>query len=202
MLMTNFTSDSRSQGDGRESTYETDVLLLYEGPAEKLLLDLSQMPSPAVCRDRCLKNPKCQAWIYITDKASKPEARRMCFQYAGSESGRQKVASGQVISGLVFSRADRVSTYEFDVLYDYEGAAMDFIIDITPQPSPEGCRDMCLKNPRCHTWVYFTDKIPVTKLRRHCGNYSGPGSSRTVMAPGMVISGRVSDEGGKATQKK
>ena len=94
------TFDAHSQG-GRQSTYEIDVLYLYEGAEMEAIIRITKEGMVEGCRADCLENSNCRAWVYVTEKHPVEALRTFCGNYTAVGLRRAKAPPGSAISGVI-----------------------------------------------------------------------------------------------------
>ena len=144
-----------------------------------------KLSSATECRDRCLKDKRCNAWEYFSDSYSDDmggpspteEFRKKCVLFEGGTLGNAEKA-GTVFSGVVktetpatappvqSSSAEPVRTSQI-----VTNRCVTYVGTIASSPklsSAAECRDSCVRDKECHGWQYFLDSYASESTRRTC----------------------------------
>lgn len=157
------------------------------------------------CRDTCIKDKKCNAWSYFSDKFHDPDLKKNCFTYENAKFGKNQIPeyfNGIVVTGSVAAPSVQSSVAPEPVRTS--AIVKDRGISSNPSdhywsaelPNIAACRDGCLADKKCNAWQYRLDKFvsPATpeNLWKLCGFYA-KGEIEERPTPGMA-SGVVKSE--------
>jgi hypothetical protein len=185
---------------GLAVNHRTDQFMLYRGSGPSCMGSKLTVTAQE-CRDDCLANRKCVAWISRIPGGYGCENypdKRGCMLLSGFESRR--TISGY-IGGIIRTtpaaapapaqppkppaQTRRTSTFESDVVaVAGPGGSMDAKWGIS---TAQECQAICIANPRCIAW-HYTDSEHLG-VRRRCIQYGGKADRVKPTTPGIFISG-------------
>jgi hypothetical protein len=116
-------------------------------------------PHPHLCKEACMKDPRCRSFTYVNPGVQGPHPR--CW-LKGAEPA--PVADACCVSGVKgghWTAPAAAAPFEMNVDrpgYDYQNFDL-------PQPRPELCREACLREGQCQAFTYVNPGVQAPAAR-------------------------------------